>query len=742
MKKLIFLLVILLFPFSTIKAQKRVIAVETNSSGLYFTVNDQGEVFQQHFGGLLPTPEDLLLDFDNNTSDTHNVEGDAYPVFGNGNLNEPALLATHADGNRTTRLIYDNHTVHQIASGITLTEIVLKDPAYPFFVTLRFRAYAAQDVIECSARIHHEEPGEVRLERMASAYLFLHSHAYWLTHFHGAWSYEMRMSETQLSNGIKVIDSKRGVRATQGENPSFLLSLDQQLDENCGRVILGALAWSGNFKLGFQVDNLNNLHILAGPNDFASEYTLPSGHELILPDFIVTYSTRGAGQASRNMHRWARQHALRDGNNLRPVVFNSWEGTHFSFNEELILHMIRDAATMGAEIFVLDDGWFGDKYPRNGANAGLGDWTIDTCKLPHGLTPLIRCAAENGIGFGIWVEPEMVNPRSNLAEKHPEWIVRSPNREPMLMRNQLLLDLTNPEVQKFVYNTVADLLRKNPGIGYVKWDANRHVEDFGSSYLERNEQNHFWIDYVEALYRIYEQLGRDFPNVLFQVCASGGGRVDYGSLRRNHEFWASDNTDALSRLYINWGTNYIYPPMAVASHVSKSPNNQTGHLSPLKFRFDVSMAQRLGIELQPKELTDEELKWARNAVEAYKQIRPLVQHGDQYRLISPYDEERAALMYVNAERSKAVLFAYIIGFHYREDYPRIRLQGLDPDKRYRLREIMPATSLNPKSGKQVSRPAFAAEGESFGGAFLMEYGIRLKIRKSYESAVFEITEIQ
>ena len=739
MKKL--LLLLLGFGPASALAQQRVIAIETAATGLYFTVNDTGEIFQQHFGGRLGTPEDLLLDFDNGTPDTRNVDANAYPAFGEGLLNEPALEAVHADGNRTTRLIYHSHASRSVAPGISQTDIILKDAVYPFYVTLRFKAYTSQDVIECSACIRNEESGAIRLDRMASSYLFLRSREYWLTHFYGAWSYEMRMVEDRLSNGLKTIDSKRGVRATQGENPSFLISLDQKLNEDHGRVIMGSLAWSGNFKLDFQVDNLNNLHILAGVNDFMSEYTLAGGQEITLPPLIVTYSESGAGEASRNMHRWARTYALRDGNKVRPVVFNSWEGAFFSFDEKLITDMIRDAASIGAELFVLDDGWFGNKYPRDAANVGLGDWTINRKKLPNGLAPLIRQAEENGMRFGIWVEPEMVSPRSELAEAHPEWIVRSPNREPMLIRNQLLLDLTNPDVRKFVYDTVAGLLRENPGISYVKWDANRHVEDFGSSYLGTDEQSHFWIDYVTALYAVYEQLERNFPDVSFQVCASGGGRADYGALRRNHEFWASDNTDAQSRLFINWGFNYLFPPIATASHVSKSPNIQTSHVSPLKFRFDVSMAQRLGIELQPKDLSREELDWTRKAIAAYKGFREIVQCGDQYRLISPYDENRAAMMYVDTQRSHAVLFAYVFGFHYREDYPQIRLKGLDPKKRYQLTEIMPAVHRNPKTGKETVKQAFAAEGNIFSGAFLMEYGIRVKLRKTYESAVFEITEV-
>jgi alpha-galactosidase len=727
----------------SMQAQKlQLITVETDDLGLYLVVTPKGEVFQQYIGLKLGNPENILADCNNNNSNSKNVEGEAYSAFGNGNTNEVALKATHADGNMTTVLRYEKHETKKISENITLTEITLKDRFYPFYVHLKYKTYRKENVFECSANIFHRENQAVKLDGNASAYLVLKARKYFLTHFYGAWSAEMKMTEDELSNGIKIIDSKKGVRTTQSESPSFILSLNRPAGENQGDVIIGTLAWSGNYKTSFQVDDLNNLHILSGMNDFMSDYCLPPATDLELPPFIFTCSAEGVGEASRRFHRWARNYGIRDGNTLRPVILNSWEGAYFDFDETVLKNMIDDAARMGAEMFVLDDGWFGSKYPRDNDRAGLGDWEINYRKLPGGLQSLIDYAGQKDLQFGLWVEPEMVNPRSELAEKHPEWIVRGLHRDVMLWRNQLLLDMSNPEVQDFVYRAVSGILSEHPGIGYIKWDANRHVENFGSTYLDADKQSHFWIEYGKGLYKTCDRLMQAFPKVIFQACSSGGGRVDYGALKYHHEFWASDNTDARSRIFINWGFSQLFPAIATGSHVSQSPNHQTKHISPIKFRFDVAMAQRLGLELQPKLLTAPELEWTQRAVETYKRIRPVVQLGDLYRLISPYENDRAALMYVDADRSKAILFAYCFGYYIREDYPQIKLKGLDPDKKYRITEILPEIKAPGKNGKGGGEKwTFAGNGKIFTGDFLMKYGIRVKIRYTYESAVFELEEV-
>lgn len=724
-----------------LKAQEQVIPIETRDIGLYLTVNPKGDVFMQYLGQKLSKPADILYDYNNNTPNSKNVEGEAYPAFGNGNTNEVALKATHADGNLTTVLKYENHRTIRVSDNITLTEVNLKDPAYPFRVSLYYKAYSKENVFEVHARIRHQESKAVKLQGFASGCLTLKADSYWLTHFYGAWAAEMRMVEECLTNGIKTVDSKKGIRTTQSESPSFILSLDQPANEDNGNVIIGTLGWSGNYKLNFQVDNLNNLYAFGGMSDFMSDYFLEPDTDMTLPPLIFTYSTSGTGNASRNLHRWAREYQLRDGNKVRPVMLNSWEGAYFNFDEKTIKDMIDDAALMGVELFVLDDGWFGNKYPRNSDKAGLGDWEVNRKKLPHGLEALIGYARSKNIRFGIWVEPEMANPKSELAEKHPEWVVSGKNREPILWRSQLVLDLTHPAVQDFVYRCVADLLSQHPDIAYIKWDANRHIENLSSTFLPDDRQSHFWIEYIKGLYKVYEKLAAQFPDVIFQACSSGGGRADYGALKYHHEFWASDNTDALTRLYINWGFNQIFPAISLGSHVSVSPNHQTQHESPIKFRFDVAMSQRLGLELQPKLLSQDELVWTQKAVGTYKGIREVVQSGNQYRLISPYEQKRASMMYVSDDQSKAILFAYILGYHYREDYPVIKLKGLDPVKQYRITELLPLQKKN-KKGESVDKNAFAGNGKVFSGDFLMKYGIRILIRYTYESAVFEITEVK
>lgn len=713
-----------------VQAEEQILSVDTDDTSLIFRVAESGELFQQYYGARLTAPQDLLKQKRASRDDAF----EALSTFGKTNPYEVALKVTHADGGLSTDLRYLRHETAVQDDGRTLTRIFLKDKRYDFFVTLYFRASAVENVMESWSEIDNQETGSVVLENMASFDWVLKRNAYWLTHFHGSWAYEMQQAEERLASGIKIVESKKGVRTTQTENPSFMLSLNHAAEEDAGEVIGGALAWSGNYKLCFQVDSEERLHITAGLNPYGSAYHLDPGARFETPKCIFSHSSHGKGPISRRFHRWARKYALRDGDQLRPVLLNSWEGAYFSFDEQKIFEMITDTAKLGAEMFVLDDGWFGNKYPRNNAAAGLGDWQVNTNKLPHGIEPLIDHAEKEGIQFGIWVEPEMVNPKSELAENQPEWIVKRPGREQQLERNQLLLDLSNPAVQDFVFKSVDDLLTAHPRLAYIKWDANRHVQNIGSSYLPADRQSHFWIDYIHGLYDVYDRLMKKHPNVIFQACASGGGRLDYGSLPYHHEFWTSDNTDAWSRIYQQWNTSHFYPAIGMAAHVSGSPNHQTKHVTPLKLRFDVAMTGRLGLELL-KDLTPKEERFAKAAVETYKRIRPTIQQGDLYRLRSPYKENRAALMYVTPEKDHAVLFGFVTRFHSRGNYMTVQLQGLDPRAEYRVTEIN-RTSDNPRFLQ------FNGSGETFSGDFLMKRGVRLGIIRQYDSAVLELVKTE
>ncbi len=711
------------------EAKNIVIPIESDNKGHYILVDESGGMRQAYFGDRIESYDDLLLVYPNSGKRQNNL----YPTFGMGDTGEVALRVTHLDGNMTTRLIYQSHT--QIVEGdVQVTEILLKDEYYPLEVRLQYRAYISEDVFSSSVEIVNQERGEVTLHGVMSNYLTVKANSYHLTRFYGTWASEMQMSESEIVDGVTVIDSKRGVRTTQDGSPSFILSLDGPAKEDQGEVIMGSLAWSGNYKLSFEVTSGVGLNILSGVNDYLSDYHLSKGESFKSPEMVFTHSSNGTGDATRQLHRWVRRYSTQDGDTTRPIVLNSWEGAYFKFDETTIMQMIEDAASMGVEIFVLDDGWFGTEYPRNSDKMGLGDWEINYEKLPNGLQGLIDHSKRSGIEFGLWVEPEMVNPESRLAKTHPDWIVSSPNREALLQRSQRLLDLTNPKVCEFVYGVVADLLTAYPDIKYIKWDANRHVEDFGSSYLKKGEQSHFWIDYINNLYGVYERLTEHFPDVIFQACSSGGGRVDYGSLKYHHEVWGSDNTAAEMRIFINWGMNYFTPSICLASHVSQSPNHQTRQTAPIKFRFDVAMAQRLGIELQPKLLSEEELEWTKRGVEEYKtRVREVVQLGDQYRLASPYDDGGfTSLLYVAQEQDRAILFAYSLDFQMNGVRHTVKLKGLDPDRRYKVREIMPTAN------KFRTLYRFAGEGKSFTGDYLMKHGMRIDIGARLDSAVFEL----
>ena len=715
----------LLFLFLPLAAQGQTadfIEVKTDNTAMVFVAKEGEPVLFQYWGSRIDSIADFSL--------VRTVEQQLYPAYGGRYFLNPALRLTHDDGVLTTELVFAGVDRDTLDDNRTETVVHLKDTLYPVFVDVHFVAHRAEDVIVQHVTVSHHEAGTVRIGNIASSSFPLHAGAYYLTHFYGSWGAEMQWKEELLTPGIKVIESKKGIRTAQSENPSFLLSLDRPADEDFGDVYGGALAWSGNFKLSFELDEPGVLHTSAGINDFASEYDLDSSLVFQTPDMVLTCSARGKGQVSRNFHDWSRKYALAHGDTLNPVLLNSWEGAYFDFDEKTLTDMMDNAANFGIELFVLDDGWFGNRFPRNDDNAGLGDWQVNSKKLPRGIGYLADYAVSKGLRFGLWIEPEMVNPNSELAQEHPEWVVKSGRRDITVMRNQWLLDMTNPAVQDFVVQTFDEITAMSPNITYIKWDANRHVENVGSEHLPADRQTHFWYDYVKGLYAVYARIREKHPDIEIQLCSSGGGRVDFGALKYHDEFWTSDNTNAVDRIFIQYGTNTIYPVQATASHVSDSPNHQTDLNTSLKFRFDVAMSARLGMELQPKNITGSDYTFAKRAISDYKRIRPIVQLGDLYRLISPYsDSGWASQMYVSKDRTQAAFFAYSLKYH-NPTYFETKLKGLDPGKRYKV------TELNRRS----NHSAFYGDDKTFSGEYLMKAGIRLRLYKPYSSVVLLISE--
>ena len=700
------------------------IPLNTKNTCLVFRVNGRdGRLYQSYFGTKLSNIDNLKQ-----TRDAGHL---AYATFGTDNLFEPAIRATHNDGNPSIELKYVNLEVENIRPDVTLNRIFLKDPEYPFVVTLFIRVFANEDVIEQWAEIKHDEKKPVTIYNYASSMLHFDAEKYWLTQFHGDWAEEMKMQESELTAGIKILDTKLGTRAHMYQTPVFMLSLNEKSDENNGQVVAGTLGWSGNFRFLFEVDEKGSLRVISGINPFASEYSLEPGKVFTTPSMIFTWSDKGKGQASRNLHRWATKYGVLDGTGSRMTLLNNWEATGFSFDEKKLTGILDDTKKMGLDLFLLDDGWFANKYPRNNDRAGLGDWQENKAKLPDGLAYLVKEAGTRGVKFGIWIEPEMVNPKSELYETHPDWILKLPNRPENYFRNQLVLDLTNPKVQEFVYNIVDGMLTVNPGIAFIKWDCNRMMTNAYSVYL-KDKQSHLYIDYVNSLYGVLDRLRQKYPNLPIMLCSGGGGRVDYGALKYFTEFWASDNTDALERVYIQWGYSFFFPAISVCNHIT-SWGKQS-----LKFRTDVAMMGKMGYDIEVDKMTESELKFSQNAIANYNRIKEIIYTGDLYRLVSPYEENRAVLMYVNDLKSKAVLFGYILNSRYGETMNRVRLQGLDPVKTYKIQEI---NVSNERRGAGMGMgPGISESGRNYTGDYLMKIGLNVGSSSPLTSVIYELTE--
>lgn len=716
MKNILISIVIIISAFSTVFSQTNTtqgtFRIKTDNSELVFLVGKDNYLYQL----------DYSKGKEKYTLPARGIvrEKEFYPPSGNGYISEPALMAVHADGNTSTELFYQNHETKALEDNVELTIIHLKDPKYPFYVDFFIKSFKKEDVLEMWTEIYHEENGSVRLDKYSSASPVFSAKEYFLTQFNGNYKREATVVEEKLTEGIKILDSKLGIRAHQMRIPSFILSLDKASDEENGETYLGTLSWPGSFQMAFDLDWNKNLRAITGINPFASQYFLEKNRRLRTPTSIWTYSCKGKGQASRNIHHWAVKYGVREGGKDRPILLNNWEATHTTFDENKLISLFEDAKKVGVELFLLDDGWFGNgEFARNDDKHGLGDWDVDVSKIPNGLSFLSSEAKKRGLEFGIWLEPEMVNPKSELFQKHPDWVIGQPQREFLYGRNQLILDLSRPEVQRFEWeNVINKTLGDNKGISYVKWDANRYVTQPGSFYLAPETQSHLLVDYNNALLDLMKKTKESYPNVMMMLCAGGSGRTDYGSMEYFHSFWPSDNTDPLKRVYIQWGFSHIFPANTISAHVTRMGNR------PLKFTIDVALSGAYGIDLDLSKLNEAELKQLGESVKLYKKtLRPIVQNGDLYRLSSPYEQNAAALSYVTNSKEKAVIFVYQVK---EGEVNKIKLSGLDPLKKYQI------TELN-KDSKIATK--FVQEGKVYTGKQLMEEGIQPTCSQPLQSMI-------
>ena len=693
------------------KAKNLTHVLSSDKTSLVVTTNGGGTAYYQYFG-----PKIDNSDISGFFGVRSNYTGHTLPQFGLGSGGERALMVRMPDGSISVDLAMEDLKLTSDDKG-ELLMLTFNDRVYPLKVRQFFRHYADTDVFSTWTEITNTgKKGNIGLLEYASACVPLTRGNNYLTQFQGGWASETRMSESPVPDGQTVIANKAGLRNTFGSNPAFMISLDGTPRENSGEVFGGNLLWSGNFKTRIDA-NPYSLTVISGINSEASELTLKPGQSLTTPEFAMVFSTEGKGGVSRAFHKWARKYGMAHGDRQHDILLNSWEGVYFGVNQEVMEQMMTDIANLGGELFVMDDGWFGDKYPRDNDHTSLGDWMVAKKKLPEGVEGLVKAAKERGVKFGIWIEPEMVNTKSELYEKHPEWVLSDPKRPLIQGRGgtQAVLDLCNPKVQDFVFSITDNLLTENPEIAYIKWDCNADIMNYASPYLPKEEQSEIYVRYHQGLVKVLERIRAKYPDVAIQLCASGGGRVNYGLLPYFDEVWVSDNTDAYQRVFIQWGDSHFYPAIAQASHVSASPNHQTGRVLPIKYRFDVAMSGRLGMEIQPKNMKPEELEFAKHAIAAYKEIRPVVQFGDQYRLLSPYENPVAALMYADESKNNAAVFAYRLDYLHGQPVPMLRLDGVDENKNYRIKDLTP---------QNESRPCYL-DGKVVSGRILRNAGINI-----------------
>ncbi len=716
-------------------------------------VLDSGTLAQLHFGAPLAASTDyrhlVRQAFVSQQNQVLDPVGLEVPTTGRGDLRAPALAIRHADGSSILDLVYREHRLlpgKPALPGLPSTyveddaeadsvEVLLEDAPSGLLVGLLLTIYRDRPVIVRSLRVVNEGREALELGTAMSASLDLPDADWHLAQLTGAWGRECHVTEAPLVRGRRALASRHGT-SSHYQNP-FLLLRRPATTEASGEAIGLSLVYSGNFLAEVEVDPFDTVRARLGLDPETLRWQLLPGASFQAPEAVLAWSDEGVGGVSDAYHRLYRERLVRGPwrDRPRPVLLNSWEGVYFDFDEERVVEMAAAAAELGVELFVLDDGWFGR---RDDDTSSLGDWTVDARKLPSGLAALVARINDLGLAFGLWIEPEMVNPDSRLFEAHPEWAVGIPGRSRSELRNQLVLDLSNPQVVEHLAEVIGAVLASAP-IAYVKWDMNRIItEPYGAS-LPPEQQGEFFHRYVLGLYDLYGRLTSRFPDILFESCASGGGRFDPGLLAYAPQAWTSDDTDAVERLRIQYGTSLAYPLVSMAAHVSAVPNHQVGRLTSLEMRAAVAFFGNLGYELDPRRLSPDERARVRAQVEWYRERRELLQGGRFLRLASPFagDGNETAWMVASDDGRRAIVGWYRVLSHTVPGPGRLRLRGLDAAVRYRV-------TLWPGSDDALAR---ANELER-GGDELMHVGLFLddraweaQARGDFQARLFELEAV-
>lgn len=630
-----------------------------------------------------------------------------YPTFGSADMRSPALHLHNEGGDTVTRLRYDSHRIFDgkpVLSGLPATygdgceslEITLKDDFTGLCAVLCYTVFYEQDVLTRSVRIENRGNTPCALEKALSFSLDLHQDGFEVIHLPGAWARERHIQRIPQVTGQLLLDSKRGA-SSHNENP-FLALVRPETTEDHGDAYGFCLCYSGSFQTEVAAEQYGSTRVQMGIQSFDFAWELAPGEVFQAPEAILVYSPSGLGEMSRRFHRIIRQNLCRGKfrDAQRPVLINNWEATYFNFDQEKILSLAEKAKSIGVELLVLDDGWFGK---RNADNCSLGDWVVDKRKLPDGLEGLCRKVNDLGMQFGLWFEPEMISPDSDLYRTHPDWCIHTQGRSRTEGRHQLILDLTRNDVCDYIIEAVCSVLSSCP-ISYVKWDMNRNMTEI--------PRKGFAHQYILGLYRVLEAITSRFPDVLFESCSGGGGRFDAGMLYYMPQTWTSDDTDALERLYIQEGTGLVYPISAMGAHISAVPNHQVGRITPVPFRGKVAMMGRFGLELDLGKLDENTMDQLKTEIALYKTYQQDIHQGDLYRLLSAYKGRTAAYEIVSQKR--VLVFILNVTGAPNQAPVRLKLQGLDPQAQYR--DI--------------------ATGNVYAGSTLLYAGIPLDTRADYK----------
>ena len=644
--------------------------------------------------------------YDENNITLENTQQE-YPSYGHTDLRNPAYTVKNVDGNSISQLKYKDYTIKENyipeiegmpslfignKSAQTL-EITLEDKISGVEVVLSYSVFDDYDVILRNTRIHNISDSTIEIDSAYSANLDIAKGNYDLIYFSGGWGREREFCRSEIQQGAKIDISNARGGSGHTLNP-FIMVPEHNADEDKGNVYGFSLIYSGNHSSMIECDQYGNIRVQQGINPFMFKWTLEKGESFVTPQCVMCYSENGIGGLSRELNDVYRTNLCRSkwADKDRPILINNWEATYFDFDEDKLLSIAKRAKEAGVELFVLDDGWFGT---RNDDFSGLGDWTVNYDKLPSGIDGLAKKINDIGLKFGLWFEPEMVNPDSDLYRAHPDWAISVPNRISSLSRNQLILDLSRDDVCDYIITAVSDVL-KSANIEYVKWDMNRPMTD-----MPYEGYNH---KYTLGFYKIMDAITGAFPNILFEGCSGGGGRFDAGVLAYMPQIWTSDNSDAAARLKIQYATSMGYPVSAISAHVTAVPNHQNGRITSLKMRADTAYAGVFGYELDITKMSDTELAEIKKQVETDKKLRTLMRTGDFYRILSPYETNYCSWEMVSKDKKEVFFYSAKIFSVANSHDIRIKLKGLDAEAKY----------------------MDTVTGEVYGGDELMYYGVEPK----------------